>query len=162
MDTPEPGLTREMNEPEQTLARLRPVSGGLNRDRVLFEAGRAAGRTEARHRLLIATSASLLVALIGSGGLFVRERAHRLSLELELAARLNEQTSRPAGVVQPELLPPADISPNSYLALSRHIQPGGLDEPSPPFGGAGPGYPIKNSAPIVPLGIRDTQRALDL
>jgi hypothetical protein len=161
MDTPESADSREINEPERTLARLRPVSGALSRDRMLFEAGRAAARLEALHRFLIATSASLLVALIGSGGLLARERARRHDLETELAARLNMQTSDP-DAVQPELRPPAEVSPSSYLALSRHIRPGGLEEPSPPVEVAPRGHPVDEAAPIAPIRIRDTQRVLDL
>jgi hypothetical protein len=162
MVTPEPGPAREMNELEATLARLRPVAGALSRDRMLFEAGRASARFEARHRFLIATSASLLIALIGTGGLLLRERTRRHGLEMELGARNYELTAPPADAVQPELLPRSEISPSSYLALSRHIQPAGLDELIPVVEGDGPGQPATDSAPIVPIRIRDTQRALDL
>jgi hypothetical protein len=162
MDTPEPAPAREINELEATLAQLRPVAGALSRDRMLFEAGRASARFEARHRFLMATSASLLIALIGAGGLLVHERTRRHGLEMELGAPNAEPTAAAADAVQPELLPRSEISPSSYLALSRHIQPGGLDEPSPVVERSGPGRPAADSAPIVPIRIRDTQRALDL
>jgi hypothetical protein len=162
MDTPEPGPAREINELEATLAPLRPVAANLSRDRMLFEAGRASAGFDARHRFLIATSTSLLIALIGAGGLLVHERARRHGLEIELGARHHEPTSPWTDAVEPELLPRSEISPTSYLALSRHIQPGGMDDTSSIVEGDGPGHPATDLAPTVPIRIRDTQRALDL
>jgi hypothetical protein len=162
MDTPEPGSAREINELEAMLAPLRPVAANLSRDRMLFEAGRASAQFDARHRFLIATSTSLLVALIGAGGLLVHEQTRRHDLEIELGARNHELTSPWADAVQPELLPRSEISPSSYLALSRHIQPGGMDDTSPVVEGNGAGDPAKDLAPSVPIRIRDTQQALDL
>jgi hypothetical protein len=160
MDTPECGPA-EISALEQKLEGLRPVVGHLNRDRILYEAGRVAARTEARRSLLVATSVALSLALIGSGCLLMRERARSHRLEMQLAAHQPEQTSAATNVLQLELNTPAEISPNSYLALSKHIRPGGLDEPRPVVD-AGPERPFSDSPQFAPFRVRDTPRALDL
>jgi hypothetical protein len=109
----------------------------------------------------LATSVALFLALIGSGCLLMRERARIRSLEMQLAAHQLQQTSPPATVFQPDWRTPVEISPNSYLALSRHIRPGGLDDPRPVVR-VGPEHPLSDSPIFVPIRVRDTQRALDL
>ncbi|AGA27522.1 hypothetical protein [Singulisphaera acidiphila] len=162
MDTPGPDPQWEINDLERPLARLRPVSGALSRDRMLYEAGRASlAQNTTRDRFLIATSASLLVALVGLGGLLVHERAQRHILEVTLAARGHEQTSPREEPVQPELLPPIEIVPNSYLALSRQIQPGGMDELRPMAEGRRADDPAELPEPIVPVRVRDARGTLN-
>ena len=74
-----------------------------------------------------------------------------------LANELRPMPSRSA----PDLHPPIEIASNSYLALSRHIQPGGLDESSPGVDGVRPAHPAEDALPIVPVRVRDARGLLD-
>jgi|GEM_PF-6731167 len=150
-----------MNDLEWPLAGLRPVLGTLNRDRMLYEAGRASARGEARDRLLMAASALLLVASLGLGGLLVQERARRQALEVALAARDQEAIPPSEKLVLPKSSPVVEIAPTSYLALSRHIQPGGLDEVDPPIEDAGQGDSAEGSESKMPIRVRDARGILD-
>ena len=101
-------------------------SGGLDRDRMLFEAGLAAARrpigaSRGVWTWRVATAAAVLVA-VGLGQAWRAERTQRQVLELMLAARTpgpadhELATARPA----PPPEPSSDgIDPSSYLALAR-------------------------------------------
>ena len=90
-----------LSDLERRLEQWRPASGSLDRDRMLFDAGRASARAESWGRLGAALAASFALVAVGLGGLLVRERAHRHGLEVALA----ERTREPA---LPELvIPPA-------------------------------------------------------
>ena len=54
---------------------------------MLFEAGRASARAEARAKVWPSAALGLAMLLMGLGGLFARERSRRLALETVLAAR---------------------------------------------------------------------------
>lgn len=115
-------------------ARLRgwkPKAPALDHNRLMFEAGRAAARAEqsARLRLVAGSlSAMLLLACLGLGGLYARER----SRALELAMALNGQTDQatPQAAPHPPVVPVApDVQlvvgkpdPNSYLAISQRVE----------------------------------------
>ncbi len=131
---------------------------------MLYEAGRASAGLEMRQRFLIAASALLLVAFVGSSSLLVRERARRFALEGELAARSLQRTpTLPRGEsLASEPLPSVEISPYSYLTLSRSIQPGGLDEWVPAVKGAQPGSSGEPSRLIAPVHVRGNRMDLDL
>ena len=51
------------HELEQPLRALEPLPGGLNRDRMLFEAGRASAQAGARARFVILAAATLAVSI---------------------------------------------------------------------------------------------------
>jgi hypothetical protein len=115
-------MSDELNEIERRLTLLRPASGGLDRDRMLFEAGRASARAEAHGRAWAgAVAASMVVALALGFGL-ARERTLRLGLERAIAARTPE--ARPAPPI-----PTREIAPDSYLALTRRALAGLDDSP---------------------------------
>jgi hypothetical protein len=140
----------ELNEIERRLTLLRPSSGGLDRDRMLFEAGRASARAETRGRAWAVAVAASMVVAIGLGVGLVRERSLRHDLERALATRTPE--ARPAPPI-----PPREIAPDSYLALTRRAL-AGLDD-SPPSARRPPeAAPDPTPPPLrawSPAGLRD-------
>ena len=161
MDTQGSRSERDMSELERVLAPLRPVSGSLSRDRMLYEAGRASIRAEARVRLLMGTSALLLVSLMAQGILLCRERGRRHALEIELAARSREPATPSAVALEPKSVERGEISPSSYLALSSHIGRGGLDESSFEIDGPLPAHTGGDPRPAVPLRVRNARGTID-
>lgn len=148
MDTPGFDPAEPLDEPNTPLTRLRPIAADLSRDRMLYEAGRAAGRRAAGRRDLAVLSVMLCAAIAGSGGLVIRERSGRLAAERELAATRKEPSLPTAAPLRPE---PIVISPDSYLALSRQIEPGGLAELTPPAESIRPGAGGASPGPITPV-----------
>jgi DNA-binding transcriptional LysR family regulator len=128
---------------ESRLLGWRPSAGGLDRDRMLFDAGRASARSSGRvgpwH------SATVLLALLSTGlGLALLDAtADRRDLRQALLARQIPVEPIPdpgpiptAPDVAPEPTPPGPIAdprppdPSSYLALTRRLVSGdGLDGP---------------------------------
>ncbi len=117
---------------EERLRSWVPASGGLDCDRMLFEAGQAQGRASNQARTATPlwkwmTAASLLLAS-GLGMAWHHERSQRRALELNLV-KLAEP---PAVVSSPVLIAerqgiaerhgnePA-VDPTSYLALVRQV-----------------------------------------
>lgn len=156
---------------ERRLSGWRPAAGALDRDRILYDAGRAAAEGRGRPWRL-ATGALLLVSmglggalihqrseLAREGALLASERTRRLELETALAVR-----SAPSPVPQGTIEPPA---PSSYLALSARLGEE-WDIASPP-GVAAESEP-RRPAPApsdaewhpIPLRPQDIRRVLDL
>ncbi len=103
----EHNLGPDLSPTERRIAAWRPSAVAIDRDRMLYEAGRASARAAARP-WQFATAAALLLA-VGLGGWASRERSRRVD---ELAAR--PTISLPP--LMPEPIEPPD--PNSYRALS--------------------------------------------
>ena len=82
-----------LNELEEPLAALRPLTGNLSRDRMLFEAGRASALAVARRRFLMFSSAGMVV-LVGLGLSLVRERSRRQAFEVAFARLERTQSSK--------------------------------------------------------------------
>ena len=72
------------HELERPLTALEPLPGALNRDRMLFEAGRASAKAGARARFLTLAAATVAVS-IGLGLSLFSERSGRRALELAIA-----------------------------------------------------------------------------
>jgi len=114
---------------EERLRSWVPSPGGLDRDRMLFEAGRAEvqGTIEAGTRANLwkfATAAAVLLAS-GLGMAWHNERSQRRALELTFA-RLAPPPPAPL-VATPELIAErqekeAAIDPTSYLALVQQLK----------------------------------------
>jgi hypothetical protein len=165
METPNFDPDQAMSDLERPLRGLHPLAPALSRDRMLFEAGRAAGRAQGRNRRLAATS-TLAALVVGLGGLLAREHTQRQSLERALAARVTEQvpTVVAAKPVPPTVVvaasEPPEVSPYSYLAMSRRAQSGHLDDWTPlPVNSPSRGDAERG---VRPLSVRDLREALDL
>ncbi len=142
-----------LSDLERRLEQWRPLPGSLDRDRMLFEAGRASARAESWGRLGAVLAASFALVAVGLGGLLVRERGHRHALEVTLAERTREPVI--ADPVLPPLPSRPEPAPDSYLALTRRILTTGLDDPPPLASNARSGELPDRSAPsLTPLRVR--------
>jgi hypothetical protein len=143
MQTPEHDPRSDLTPLERRLAAWQPATGALDRDRMLYEAGRAAALVEARGPSQPLTqrlaTAALALAAVGLGGLWVHERADRHALEQVLASRMGASESTPApGPPVPEPLPDwitdgrdsGALSPSSYLVLTARLVQGRGEDPS--------------------------------
>ena len=137
------GRPEDLSGIEHALGALKPAPARLDRDALLFEAGRAAGRAESRQAGLRLVCAALVFVSLGLSGLAWTQ--HRELRDLV------------ALVPSPEVSPPAEVivgrpDPSSYLAL-RHS----LDVPAPV---------VPTSPPTAPgepgtLTVRDAARVVD-
>lgn len=183
MDTNNPNreIDPDLTAMEHRLAVWQPSTGALDRDRMLYDAGRAAARAESRVRSWRLATAALALVAVGLGGLLAHERslvAHqrsllalersqRRSMEATLAARTG--TSEPTSPAPaPGDSPPAEpLAPTSYFALTSRFarsagDPSSLDIAIEP----GPHRPVTRPSemPLPPRPLRpgDVQRVLDL
>ena len=125
-------LETDLTELETALASLRPSAVALDRDRLLFEAGRASARTELRGRLGTVMAAVFALVAVGLGLLLARERGARMGLEATIASLDARAPSAPLVTrAKVEDMPSGQPGPNSYLVLTRHLMAGGID--SMPF-----------------------------
>jgi hypothetical protein len=158
MDTAEHGPEGDLTDLERRLTLWRPAPVVLDRDRMLFEAGRAAGRSEARLRAGLLSTAALALVAAGLGVPLVRERAQRHALEVRIA---RQSIAAPAPSMPEPAPPPIAIepfAPESYLALTHRMLDGGLDDAP----GSAPGMPPEPSPtrPEPTLRVRDAGRFL--
>jgi hypothetical protein len=174
METDIPDREPELTALERRLAGWKPSATALDRDRMLYDAGRAAAGARPWR---LATAALLLVSL-GLGGLSVQqrallgrerallahERARRLELETVLAGRI--EVSRPSSPVV-DVPPIGSSTPGSYLALTARLAdgvadvpwPGGAAEPAPQRPVPGPAGEEWHPSPLRP---QDIRRILEL
>jgi hypothetical protein len=160
---------------ERRLSAWRPSAGALDRDRMLYDAGRASvGVGPCR-----LAAAALLLATTGLGGLLVQqrsqlarerallaaERSHRRELESALVARTESSRASSSGPATAEIGATEPPAPYSYLVLTARLAggdagPAGVgDGPEPP----GPARdPAGGPASPPALRPRDFRRALDL
>ncbi len=156
---------------EERLRSWVPSPGGLDRDRMLFEAGRAEvlGSIQARSHARLwrfATAAAVLLAS-ALGMVWHNEHSQRRALELTIA-RL--APSPAPFVATPELIAERQenetaIDPSSYLALIRQVnRPGAAAnlEPDPMARGIAPSVRDADSTQIAPLRARDWDRVISL
>jgi len=155
---PRGDLNRDPADLERRLARLRPAAGGLDRDRMLYEAGRAAARADSRTRLASAAAMAMAIGCVGLGGLLARERGHRLDLERALADTRPREPD-PGRLAPSPPVPAARPGPDSYLALTRRALVAGLDDPPGPVEPRRFGSPIP---PEPPLRVRGAAAPIDL
>jgi hypothetical protein len=161
-----------MNVPEQDpagferrLASWLPAATALDRDRMLFEAGRASARAESRRKVWPAAASGLALLLLGLGGLFARERSRRLALETVLAARPPAQAPVLAVTPPRVALPSPSVErpgPSSYLVLTTRLAAGELDFPSVSRESNTERPPGRTGPPPRPLRPRGFERVLDL
>ncbi len=161
----------DLSAVERRLAAWRPAAGGLDRDRMLYEAGRTAARVDGRVQSWRLATAALILVAVGLGGMLARERSQRLALEssLSLASRINpshpvEEIASPASREIPTIEP---FAPDSYFALTSRFARGVPDlpspdadfEPEPHRPATGPLELLPQRRPLQP---GDLQRVLDL
>lgn len=152
------GLDSDLSALERWLGSWRPVPGVIDRDRLLFETGRAAGRAGSWGRLGWLASACLALVAFGLGSLLVRERGNRHALEVRLAAR--SHPSAPAGEVA---CPTKALDPESYFVLTRRMLGSGTDEVMPIAARQPPDRrPEPSEPPLSPLRARRREGFLDL
>jgi hypothetical protein len=141
----------DLTDLERRLTALRPTAQALDRDRMLFEAGRASARGEGRAWVLSAAASALMV--VGLGVALARERSRALGLERDLIAAGEVPAAPPIAVTAAprEPSPPVEVAPDSYLALSRRAL-AGLDDlpaaPPHPPGDLGPPAPGRVLSPL--------------
>ena len=127
MDTPGRDTENDLTGLEQQLARFRPAPIALDRDTMLFEAGRASALLERRGRLGSSMAAVFALLAVGLGGLFVRERARLLALEVKLKTETRVIARQSPSVSPIPDRPFRPIEPDSYLSLTRQFLSVGLD-----------------------------------
>jgi hypothetical protein len=166
---------------ERRLSAWRPSAGSLDRDRMLYDAGRASAAGGASPWRLAATALLLISmglggalihqrsALAGERSLLAQERAHRRGLETALAARAGvphptphapspSPASRDAAIEAP--------APNSYLVLTARMA-AGIDDLATRGAGGDPARPRSSPDPAAgdvrpaPLRPTDIRRVLD-
>jgi hypothetical protein len=103
-----------LSDLEQRLRSWVPSAGGLDRDRMLFEAGQAAAGAAERARMMsrwwkFAAGAAAVLAL-SLGVAWRNERRERLALQLDIA-----RSSQPALLTAP-------VASRSVLMAQRHVK----------------------------------------
>jgi hypothetical protein len=162
---------RDLRALEARAAAWRPSRGALDRDRMLFEAGHAAARAEARAWSWRLATAALALVSAGLGGALVQERTMRRALEVKAAytapaipsAASRALAASPHETSTPALEPPG---PSSYFALTVRLDQGLRDlsspdldfEPEPHRPMRGPSGTDSDPGSVRPL---DTQHVLE-
>jgi len=123
-------LDDRLNALEFRLREWQPAPGGLDRDRMIFEAGRAASR-QARpapwRRFVWPSAAALAACLTLAMGLAWRaERTRREVLEVLLLAQQatppgGGSREQPPAVARTEVPPTPEERPSSYLSLIHRL-----------------------------------------
>jgi hypothetical protein len=157
---PDPELTAL----EARIAAWKPSSGGLDHDRLLFEAGRASAGSSRGWRT---ATGCLILTLAALGSLMVRERhrfiQHTQALQTELTAARSESLQKMApreAVAMADLAVDLTVARASYLDLTRRLASGETldaidrpDQPTPSILAPDPGRPLR---------ARDSDRLRDL
>jgi hypothetical protein len=171
IENPEYERELEISEMERRLASWRPATGGLDRDRMLYDAGRAAARADGLSRPWGLATAALTLVTVGLGGLLLHERSRCMALETSLAIASRTIPPQPAAAIElpasgktPVVEP---FEPSSYFALTARLTRGNAGTSSPdvdveldhqrPAGGRLDVLPRER-----PLQPRDQHRVLDL
>ena len=156
----EVGIPENLKNFAERLVGWQPTAGNLDRDRLLYEAGREAGLAEARAMFrrrfwpMTAVAASLLALSVG---LLITRAPDREQPTSRVDVVKGPRPDRAIGDETP--IAPAD--PNSYLALSRRIGAGSLDSIPTDRArtGSAPSNPVDS---LTPLRTRDLDRLLNL
>lgn len=172
----------ELTAFEGRLATWRPAAGGLDRERMLYDAGRSVARADSRVQAWRLATAAVVLLLIGSSAMIVRQQSliardkHLLARELSrrrsLEAALVVQIPSPAtpGAVShrpADATPVEPFAPASYFALvSRQaldMADASWPEAEKPSAEHRPGPGLSKKPPAdAPLRPREIERILDL
>ncbi|MDB5352760.1 MAG: hypothetical protein JWN86_4007 [Planctomycetota bacterium] len=143
----------DLNALEARLGSWRPAPASLDRDRMLFLAGRASAGSEMRGRLVAISAVGLAMLAIGLGGLLVSEHGRRLKLERVIAEQVRDvvPSRDEVELVATPALPPAA---NSYLALSQRFLALAEGRMLPVLASPGQGGSPDRKPPLSPMGAR--------
>lgn len=171
MSNPRPEPPDDLAALERRLAGWRPATGTLNRDRMLFEAGRASV-AGAPSVLAWRVAAGLFLAVsVGLGVELTLERSGRIEAERAVAIARAEAARRPSAVPAIEAPPsrpvaadpPPTPAPDSYFALTQRILSGNPPGASPRSGGPASRVDGEDPGPVLsPLITRGTRDLIDL
>ena len=181
MDFTNDRLEDNLKALEHRLATWRPAIGGLDRDRMLYEAGKAQV-TEGHVRFWRLATAALLFVTVGLGGLLAyqtsllehervlvaRERARHSSTGTSLITRADESEPSPLPPSSKSADAPVEpLSPTSYFVLTARLANDNHGDSSPDSQiPSDPRRPTTKPGEILPqprlLSPRDVQRVLDL
>ena len=131
----EPDRQEQINSIENRLSRWKPAATAIDRDRLLFESGRAAGRAEAGIRAIQGSIVGSILAAIVTGGILMRERGLGRAVQSRPSRDESLQTAPPTiASANPDATAIGDvgerrvkISDDSYLALSRLAESNALE-----------------------------------
>ena len=123
----EPDRQEQINAIENRLARWKPSATAIDRDRLLFESGRAAGRAEARIRAIRGSIVGSILGAIVTGGILMRERGLGHDVQSRPSRGESLPTAPPTiASANPDATAIGDVGERrvmipdeSYLALSR-------------------------------------------
>jgi hypothetical protein len=166
-DQSQPDQENDLTPLERRLTGWRPSTGKLDRDRVLFDAGRAAARADGRSRLWQLATAALVFMTAGLGGLLEHERSQRFALETALAIRARPVESLPPVPSLAQTPATESLAPNSYFELTTHVMASDQEASAPALGNDFmPTKPAPASLRALPasspLRPRDLNRVFDL
>lgn len=125
---------------------LAPAPPVINRDRLLFEAGRAAARADRHVRFLAATTLLFAVSTMAVGYLLVCQRHVNARLHQQLAAVASAH-EMPLKLVENEPPVARELPESSYLALMRR---GDLFSDQPPMRPSRPADASPEASPNGP------------
>ena len=123
-------FTHDADDLLKSLGELRPLAPKLNRDRMLFEAGRASKPKSRVGKILPAVTIALALGLIQRESQVVWERGQRQRLEATIAALEHPAKPTPTAV-EPERIVMTiarELPPSSYAALSLRLRSGDSDD----------------------------------
>ena len=150
METPDRFPQDDLSKLERRLAGWTPTAARSGRDRILFEAGVAAGRRQMRWPM-----ASVLVTLaVGSGGWTFYEHSERKILERALVERsqtLEVALAKRQVDRQPPLSPPVTGSPTSDLGWSHSFETSGGEQPETTLSPSSTQFPASIGPVLTPL-----------
>ena len=168
IDKPDRKRQHDLTQLEQRLAAWRPSTGSLDRDRMLYDAGRVAASVQSRIRSWQAAAAGLFLLAAGLGGGLVHERSQRHRLETVLATRTQPPAGLPPAPALAAETPPIEAPPpTSYFALMSRLPRDASDPSSAELDLESESHrlvspsseAIAHPGPLLP---RDVQRILDL
>jgi hypothetical protein len=163
----DPDRENDLTALERRLAAWRPAAGAVDRDRMLFDAGRAAARAEDRVRVWRLATAASIIVIATLGGLLAHERSQRPALEPSAAVRTSPPDPWPSTLKSARSVTIESSGPNSYQVLTSRLVSGARDlssfdvelEPEPARPPTTSSKPTPHAEPLRP---RDLQRVLDL
>jgi hypothetical protein len=169
----------ELRALESRLSTWRPANGALDRDRMLYDAGRSVARVQSYVQAWRIATAAFLFLCVASGALLARqrivlahaqdllalERAQRLIVETRLAAQTQAAPTDASRSPEPE--PAEPFAPNSYFVLASRqaMEIAGSSSPGvnmPEVNGRRERQRSNKPSRATPLRPRDYERILEL